>query len=142
MFFESRFEKVLALSDALANNRQSMMECAVRDLNFTVKDSANEIDIAVDRLKMYEQATFLRSRVPLGGPGSRVALMLSYNGSAWLNTTITSLYIVGNQVTVKFSSKANRVRGLTESLYRPIFGDGVSFYHGKGRQFLEDALKD
>ena len=29
--------------------------------------------------------------------------MLSYNGSAWLNTVITSMYMVGNRVLAKFA---------------------------------------
>jgi len=68
--------------------------------------------------------------------------MLSYNGSAWLNTAITSIYIVGNRVSVKFSSKGRHIMALTKDLYRPIFGDSVAFYNGTGKGFLEDALTD
>jgi len=139
--FDHRYEKVLALSRALANNQDRMVEAAVSDLHFTVKDSAQEVEVATDRLKMYEQADFLRHRIPLGGPGSRVCLMLSYNGSAWLNTAITSLYMVGNKVTVKFASKGRRVMALTRELYEPLFGTDVSFYFGHGKDFVEGALK-
>ncbi|NIS73973.1 MAG: aldehyde dehydrogenase family protein [Deltaproteobacteria bacterium] len=31
---------------------------------------------------------------------------------------------------------------LTESMYRPIFGDDISFYGGSGKAFIEDALKE
>ena len=102
--FDERYDKVLALTRALAKNHERMVAAAVCELHFTVKDSAHEVEVARDRLKMYEQAQFLRDRVPLGGPGSRVCLLLSYNGSAWLNTAITSIYMVGNKVSVKFSS--------------------------------------
>jgi hypothetical protein len=53
-----------------------------------------EVDLTLDRL-----ATFvtlresITSRRPLGGPDSWVAVMLSYNGSAWLNLVITAAYM-------------------------------------------------
>jgi len=139
--FEERFDKILTLSGALAANKDRMVEAAVCDLHFTVKDSAKEVAAATARLKMYEQADFLRHRIPLGGAGSRVCLMLSYNGSAWLNTAITSLYMVGNKVTVKFASKGRRVMALTRELYEPVFGSDVSFYFGHGKDFVEAALQ-
>jgi len=142
MSYEERFEKIQELGRSLARHKERLVSCAVRDLRFTVADSAAEVDVTVDRLKMYEQASaFLKGRRPLSGSGSRVSLMLSYNGSSWLNTAITSLYIVGNQVSVKFSSKGSDVMKLTEEMYRPIFGDDISFYRGSGKGFLEASLK-
>ena len=137
--FEERLERVLALSQALRKHREEMIDCAVRDLQFTVKDSAREADLTIERLKMFTEAGFLREREPLF-PGAAVNLMLSYNGSAWLNTAITSIYLVGNRVNVKFSSKGRRIMALTESIYRPIFGDAISFYGGSGKGFLESSL--
>ncbi len=143
MSFEERFEKVLRLADALREHREQMVELAVKDLRFTVKDSVREVELAIDRLKMFEETEKLLSgRKPLGGPGSRVSLMLSYNGSAWVNTAITSIYLVGNRVTVKFSSKGRNVMKLTENIYRPIFGDDITFYQGGGRVFMEESLKE
>ena len=138
--FDERYEKVLALTRALAQNQDRIVEAAVCDLHFTLKDSRHEVEIAGDRLKMYEQAHFLRDRIPLGGPGSRVCLLLSYNGSAWLNTAITSIYIVGNKVTVKFSSKGRRIMAITRELYEPVFGNDISFFLGHGKDFIEEAL--
>jgi len=54
MSFEERFEKVLRLADALRAHRKEMVELAVKDLRFTVKDSVREVDLAIDRLKMFE----------------------------------------------------------------------------------------
>jgi succinate-semialdehyde dehydrogenase/glutarate-semialdehyde dehydrogenase len=142
MSYEERFEKILELRRSLETNKGKLVDCAARDLLFTVKDSAAEVDVTVDRLKMYEQAAaFLKGRKPLGGPGSRVSLMLSYNGSSWLNTAITSLYIVGNKVSVKFSSRGSDVMGLTEEMYRPIFGEDIAFYRGSGKSFVEKSVK-
>ena len=143
MSFDGRLHKVFQLSKALEQNKQKMVELAVKNLQFTVKDSAKEVDLVIDRLSMYEDArSFLADRVPLGGPGSSVSLMLSYNGSAWLNTAITSIYIVGNKVNVKFSSKGDDVMALTRAMYQPIFGDDVTFYQGSGKSFIDESLKD
>jgi len=139
--FDERYEKVLALTHALAKNRDRMVEAAVSDLQFTVKDSAQEVEVARDRLQMYEEAQFLRDRVPLGGPGSRVCLLLAYNGSAWLNTAITSIYMVGNKVTVKYSSKGRRIMALTREIYEPVFGSDIGFFPGHGKNFIDAALK-
>jgi betaine-aldehyde dehydrogenase len=142
MSYEERFENIQELGRSLIRNKEKLVACAVRDLRFTVKDSAKEVDVTFDRLKMYEQAAaFLKGRKPLGGTGSRVSLMLSYNGSSWLNTAITSIYIVGNKVSVKFSSKGSDVMGLTEEMYRPIFGDDITFSRENGKSFIERSLK-
>lgn len=143
MSFEERFRNVLRLADALKDNREQMADLAVKDLRFTVKDCRSEVDLAVDRLKMFEETEdILGARTPLGGTGSRVSLILSYNGSAWVNTAIASIYLVGNRVTVKFSSRGQSVMKLTESIYRPIFGDAVTFYDGGGARLMEDSLRD
>ena len=143
MSFEERFQKVMDLSQVLKQNRQTLVDMAVKDLRFTVRDCTIEVDLAVERLKMYEQArALLQDRRPLAGPDSRVSLMLSYNGSAWINSAITSIYMVGNRVSVKFSSKGKDVMALTEQMYRPIFGEDITFYRGSGRSFIEQSLKD
>ena len=143
MSFDARFDKVLYLSRELAKSKDRIVDLAVKNLQFTVKDSVMEVDLVTERLSMYEQAReFLADRIPLGGPGSSVSLVLSYNGTAWLNTAITSIYMVGNRVNVKFSSKGDDVMALTRDIYRPIFGDAITFHRGSGRSFLEASLND
>jgi betaine-aldehyde dehydrogenase len=143
MSFDARFDKVLQLSKELAKNKDKIVDLAVRDLQFTVKDSLMEVDLVAERLSMFEQARgFLADRIPLGGTGSCVSLILSYNGTAWLNTAITSIYMVGNRVNVKFSSKGDDVMALTRDIYRPIFGDDITFHRGSGKSFLDASLKD
>jgi succinate-semialdehyde dehydrogenase/glutarate-semialdehyde dehydrogenase len=68
--------------------------------------------------------------------------MLSYNGSTWLSIAITSIFLVGNKVRVKFSSKGAGLSELMESIYEPIFGNDVSFTRESGRQFLKNSLRD
>jgi betaine-aldehyde dehydrogenase len=141
--YDERFGKILDLRESIQAHREEFIRRAVQDIQFTYRDTALEVDTSLDRLKMYAEARpLLEGRRPLGGEGSTVALMLSYNGSAWLNTAITSLYMVGNRVTVKFSSKGSSLSGLTESIYRPIFGDTIRFSRESGKKFLEEALKD
>lgn len=141
MSFEARFAKIMDLSRALPALKDRLIFLAARDLKFTAKDTAHEVDLTVDRLHLFAQARDrLAKRRPLGGPGSWVSLMLSYNGSAWLNTVIASCYLVGNKVLVKFSSKGAEVRGLLESVYAPIFGNDIVFYQGGGRSFMEESL--
>jgi succinate-semialdehyde dehydrogenase/glutarate-semialdehyde dehydrogenase len=141
MGFEERLKKIFMLAQSLEEHRGKIIEAAARDLCFTVKDTDREVSMAIDRLHMLEQARgMLEHRRPLGGPGSQVALMLSYNGTAWLNAAICSIYLVGNRLAVKFSSKAPNVMALTEEMYRPIFGEEIQFYRGPGGAFLEQAL--
>jgi betaine-aldehyde dehydrogenase len=143
MLFEDRLEKVLALAETLPRYKQDLMSLAAKNLQFTFKDTAYEVDITIDRLKLFDQTEiFLGKRKPLGGPGSTVAVMLSYNGSAWLNTVITSIYMVGNKVLAKFASRGDELMALTRNMYKPIFGRDITFYHGDGKSFLKDSLSD
>ncbi len=143
MTFDDRLEKVLDLAKVLPRYKQDLMDVAARNLKFAVRDTDYEVDITVDRLQLFEHTEyFLSPRQPLGGPGSQVAVMLSYNGSAWLNTVIASVYLVGNKVLAKFASRGHELMGLTESFYRPIFGDDIQFYRGDGRSFMQEALQD
>jgi len=143
MSFDLRFNQIKDLAQAIKAHKEQLMALAARDLQFTVKDTAYEVDLTMDRLHLFgEIRDWLKDRRPLGGPGSSVALMLSYNGSAWLNTVIASCYIVGNKVQVKFSSKSNDVRDLMENIYRPLFGGDITFYHGRGRNFMAESLEN
>jgi succinate-semialdehyde dehydrogenase/glutarate-semialdehyde dehydrogenase len=142
MTFDDRLEKIMVLAEVLSRYKQDLMDVAARNLRFAVNDTAYEVEITIDRLRLFEHTEFfLSNRKPLGGPGSRVAVMLSYNGSAWLNTVISSIYMAGNKVLAKFASRGHELMGLTESFYRPIFGEDIQFYRGDGRSFMQDALQ-
>ena len=82
MSFSERLEKVPALRDALRQRRDAMVSLAVKSLRFTVKDSAREVDVTIDRLGMFPETAELL------WPASRCAArraawlsMLAYNGS-------------------------------------------------------------
>ena len=141
--YDERYRKILDLGESIRAHREEFIRRAVKDIQFTRKDTALEVDTSINRLKMYAEARpLLEGRRPMGGEGSTVALLLSYNGSAWLNTAITSIYMVGNRVSVKFSSKGSGLSTLTESIYKPIFGNDVRFSRESGKKVLEEALKD
>lgn len=141
--YQERCEKLLALAEEIRRRRSEIVRAAVADIQFSAKDSEQEVDTSIGRLEMFAEAKpILDGRRPLGGRGSSVSLMLSYNGSAWLNTAITSIYMVGNKVNVKFSSKGPRLSALTESLYEPIFGDRIRFVREGGKSFVDRSLKD
>jgi betaine-aldehyde dehydrogenase len=143
MSFSQRLTKILSLGEAIGKNRNNIVDLAVKELRFTKRDSRMEVDLVKERLPLFQESErFLSGRDPLGGRGSSVSIMLSYNGSAWLNTTITSIFLVGNRVNVKFSSKGKNLMELTENMYRPIFGPEIRFYRGSGRTFIKESLED
>jgi betaine-aldehyde dehydrogenase len=143
MTFDQRFEKVQKLIRALRQQQDQMIAQAALDLRFAAQDTAHEVDLTLERLETFiTLRESLASRRPLGGPDSWVALMLSYNGSAWLNLVITAAYMAGNRVRVKFSAKGSGLMGLMEEIYRPIFGDAIRFYRARGKAFMDEALKN
>jgi acyl-CoA reductase-like NAD-dependent aldehyde dehydrogenase len=143
MSFNERFDRVMDLAMSLRRRRNQMISLAVKDLRFSRKDTAHELELTAERFALFaDSQETLQHRKPLGGPDSWVAVMLSYNGSAWLNIVIAAAYLAGNKVLVKFSSKGSRVMALTEKIYRPIFGEQVAFYRASGKAFMKEALKD
>jgi acyl-CoA reductase-like NAD-dependent aldehyde dehydrogenase len=143
MSFEERLERVVELSQALVAHRAPMQALAARELNFTYKDTAFEVNITAANLRRFaEAADSLRHRQPLAAPDQRWAVMLSYNGSAWVNVVIASAYLVGNRVLVKFASRGSGLMRLSQEIYRPRFGEQVDFFFGRGRDFVEECLKN
>ena len=141
--FESRLEKTHALCTAIRANRDNLVDVAVQDTGFTRRECNVEIDGILNDLQGFENMiqTFTL-RQPVCESGQAVALVLPYNGSAWLNTAIISIYMVGNPVRVKFASRGSGIARLLESLYRPIFGDTIRFDYSDGRKFLQKAMTD
>jgi succinate-semialdehyde dehydrogenase/glutarate-semialdehyde dehydrogenase len=100
-----------------------------------------EVDVILNRLRGFdEMATVFSARLPICGPEQEIALVLPYNGSAWLNVAIVSIYLVGNRVRVKFASRGSKIANFTESIYKPIFGEAILFDYTEGRTFLEHAI--
>jgi succinate-semialdehyde dehydrogenase/glutarate-semialdehyde dehydrogenase len=141
--FESRLEKIRDLSTAIRKNRDNLVDVAIQDTGFTRRECNVEVDGILNDMKGFESMvqTFAL-RQPVCKSGQAVALVLPYNGSAWLNTAIISIYIVGNPVRVKFASRGSGISRLLESLYRPIFGDTIFFDYSDGRKFLQKAMTD
>lgn len=140
---DERLDQVHALIETIGAKRDQIVSTAVKDTGFTHRECNMEVDIVLERLQSFDemQPVFAKRR-PLCKPQQHVALVLPYNGSAWLNTTIMSIYLVGNCVRVKFASRDSGIARLTESIYQPIFGTAIDFDYADGRTFLERAVTD
>ena len=140
---EERFARAHLLREAIKANKDKLVYTAVRDNGFTFRECAMEVDVILTRLAGFkEMLPTFAERQPICGPDQEVALILPYNGSAWLNVAIISIYLVGNRVRVKFASRGSEIAHFTESLYKPIFGDDIRFDYSRGRSFLEHAISD
>ena len=140
---EERVERVHRLIAKIKEKRDELILIAIRDTGFTYRECSIEVDVNLKNLQGFdEMISAFAARRPLCGPGQEVALILPYNGSAWLNTAIVSIYLVGNRVRVKFASRGSEIASFTESLYQPIFGDAISFDYADGKTFIEHAIAD
>ncbi|RLI79767.1 hypothetical protein DRP05_02705 [Archaeoglobales archaeon] len=142
MELEDRLELVLALADKMVEKRDELIEAAINDIGFTFKDISVEFELTVDRLRNFRRAIkLIEDREPICREDEEVALTLPYNGSAWLNIAIASIFLVGNNVTVKFSSKGSGIAKLYENMYGKIFGEMIKFDYRHGREFMKHAIE-
>lgn len=140
---EERIDLVHRLIKEISANRDQLIETAVKDAGFTLRECRIEVDMNLDNLRSFdEMVTVFSERQPICRPDQEVALLLPYNGSAWLNTAILSIFLVGNRVRVKFATRGSDISRFTESLYKPIFGDAICFEYTDGRSFLENAMSN
>ena len=138
---EERLERVHRLMARIKEKRDELIQVAIRDTGFTHRECSIEVDVNLKSLQGFDaMASTFAARQPLCGPEQEVALILPYNGSAWLNTAIVSIYLVGNRVRVKFASRGSKIASFIESVYEPIFGDAVRFDYSDGRTFLKNAI--
>ncbi|MBW2644165.1 MAG: aldehyde dehydrogenase family protein [Deltaproteobacteria bacterium] len=140
---EERIDLVHRLIKVVFTNRDQLIETAVRDAGFTLRECRIEVDMNIDNLRGFdEMITVFSERQPICRPDQEVALLLPYNGSAWLNTAIISIFLVGNRVRVKFATRGSEISRFTESLFKPIFGDAICFEYTDGRSFLKNAMSN
>ncbi len=140
---QNRLQQVHDLIEVLERSRDMLVSYATEDTSFTLRECNMELNIVLERLRGFEMMVpVFEKREPISGAGEEVALVLPYNGSAWLNTTIVSVYLVGNRVRVKFASRDSKIARFTESLYKPIFGDDIHFDYSEGKTFIEKAISD
>ena len=114
---EQRLERVHHLVAKIKEKRDELISFAIRDNGFTHRECSIEVGVNLKNLQDFDEmiSTFAVRR-PLCGPGQEIALILPYNGSAWLNTAIVSIYLVGNPVRVKFASRGSKIASFTESI--------------------------
>jgi betaine-aldehyde dehydrogenase len=140
---EERIDRVHQLIKAISANRDRLIETAVKETGFTLRECRIEVDMNLDNLRGFdEMVPVFTERQPICRPDQEVALLLPYNGSAWLNTAIISIFLVGNRVRVKFATRGSDISRFTETLYKPIFGDAICFEYVDGRSFLENAMSN
>jgi succinate-semialdehyde dehydrogenase/glutarate-semialdehyde dehydrogenase len=140
---EERLERVHRLIAKIREKRDELISIAVRDTGFTHRECSIEVDVNLKNLQGFdEMVSTFATRQPLCDSEQEVALILPYNGSAWLNTAIVSIYLVGNRVRVKFASRGSEIANFTESVYQPIFGDAIRFDYSDGKTFIEHAIGD
>jgi betaine-aldehyde dehydrogenase len=140
---EKRIEQVHQLIEKVSAHRDQLVEIAVKDAGFTLRECRIEVDMNLDNLRGFdEMVSVFSEREPICRPGQEVALLLPYNGSAWLNTAIISIFLVGNRVRVKFATRGSDISRFIESLYKPIFGDAICFEYADGKRFLENAMSN
>ena len=140
---EERLERVHRLIAKVKEKRDELISIAVRDTGFTHRECSIEVDVNLKNLQGFdEMVSTFATRQPLCDSEQEVALILPYNGSAWLNTAIVSIYLVGNRVRVKFASRGSEIASFTESVYQPVFGDAIRFDYADGKTFIEHAIAD
>ncbi len=94
---QNRLQQVHDLIEVLERSRDMLVSYATEDTSFTLRECNMELNIVLERLRGFEMMVpVFEKREPISGAGEEVALVLPYNGSAWLNTTIVSVYLVGN----------------------------------------------
>ncbi len=142
MEIDERLDLILSLADSIAEREDEIIERATRDIGFTYKDVSNELEVTRKRLVMFSKAIkLLEGRSPLCSPDEEVALILPYNGSAWLNIAIASIFLAGNRVRVRFSSRDETIARVYESIYVKVFGDTIKFDHRNGSEFMRYAIE-
>jgi len=143
MDLDKRIELIFAVADEMAKHRDILIRAAVKDIGFTYKDTTYEFEITISRLKSFKNlVSLLQGRKPLCRQDEEVALILPYNGSSWLNIAILSIYLAGNKVRVKFSSKSPRITQLIEDIYSKIFSDAIKFEYCHGKEFMRYAIEN
>ncbi len=143
MSLEERVRKIGKLAAAVAERKEEIVEATIRDVGFARKDAVSEINLTIQRLNSFGRVPpLLAWRTPVCRQEEEVAILLPYDGNTWMNTAILSVWLPGNRVRVKFSSKGSEIGRITEEMYRPIFGGDVRFDFRGGREFMEASLRD
>jgi acyl-CoA reductase-like NAD-dependent aldehyde dehydrogenase len=74
---EKRLEKVHQLIKAISANRDHLIETAVKDAGFTIRECRIEVDMNLDNLRGFdEMVTLFSQRQPICRPDQEVALLL------------------------------------------------------------------
>jgi betaine-aldehyde dehydrogenase len=140
--FDDRLERIEAFREECVRRREEIVSASVHDIGFSFKDSTHEFEVIQERLASFPGSrSLLAHRVPLCKDDEEIVAILPYNGSSWLNTAILSMFLVGNRVRVKFSSRNNLVAKIAQSIYEKTVGPHVQFDFRKGAALVSYALE-
>lgn len=140
--FVDRLDCIRAFREECVRRKEEIVSASVHDIGFSYKDSMHEFELVQERLASFpESKSLLAHRIPLCHDDEEVVTILPYNGSSWLNTAILSMFLVGNRVRVKFSSRNNLVSKVAQSVYEQTVGPSVQFDYRKGAALMSYSLE-
>ncbi|MPZ24376.1 MAG: aldehyde dehydrogenase family protein, partial [Dehalococcoidia bacterium] len=132
------------LASKVAARRDELIDATSADLRFPPADMCREVDRAISSLRHLALAwPWIKGRAPICDPGESVALLLPYNLGALALQFVASLTVVGNPVTVRFSSRAPTLARLCKEILAAMaLPAPVRLDTRPAREFLHDVLTD
>ncbi len=139
MEMDRRLELLDRLAGAISSAREGLIGSIVRTSKKTHRVAAGEVDLALNRLRAFDQvAARLAGRAPVG------TVAIVFPGNASLSnpvSTIGTAFLAGNRVVARFPGSSRPWAELVE----PLLGGhlpGVRFDHRPGPEFMRAALAD
>jgi len=139
MEMDRRLELLDRLAAALSGVREGLINGIVRSSKKTVRVATGEVDLAIRRLRAFDQLVpHLAGRQPVG------TVAIVFPGNASLSNpaaTIGTAFLAGNRVRARFPRAS---RGWAQQI-EPLIASylpGVSFDHGPGPEFIEEVCAD
>ena len=139
MEMDRRLESLDRLADALACVREGLIKGIVRSSRKTLRVATGEVDLAIRRLRAFDQvAPLLAGRQPVG------TVAIVFPGNASLSNpaaTIGTAFLAGNRVRARFP-RASRGWGRQIEPLIVSHLPGVSFEAGSGPDFIAAVCAD
>ena len=139
MEMDRRLELLDRLAEALSCVRDGLINGIVRSSKKTVRVATGEVDLAIRRLRAFDQlAPLLAGRQPVG------TVAIVFPGNASLSNpaaTIGTAFLAGNRVRARFPQAS---RGWGRQIEPLIVSHlpGVSFEEGSGPDFIKAVCAD
>jgi succinate-semialdehyde dehydrogenase/glutarate-semialdehyde dehydrogenase len=139
MELNRRLELLYDLGDAISSAREDLIGGIVRSSKKTRRVAAGEVDLALHRLRAFEQVVpRLAGRAPVG------TVAIVFPGNASISNpvaTIGTAFLAGNRVLARFPRASRAWAEQVEPLITSHL-PGVRFDHGSGPDFMRATLAD